>query len=216
MLSSPHLGPRQSIGDFLPSPGPIDSSLAGPSRSKTIHGIELEEEEDVLEEDTFQLARSYFDMKEFDRVVYKLRHAMGSRARFLRIYAAYLVRIRFRGCRESCFIQVSQSADRRAQESLPHFLDSKEERVALYPSLTPLISELAGETEPYLVYLLGLLHMRLDQRPQAIACFTASLKSRPYNWSCWSQLGQMISSPDQVRNVLPFELLQAEPASLSS
>lgn len=59
----------------------------------TSHGIEMEEEEDLLEEDEFQLARSYFDMKEFDRVAYTLRSAKakGSRARFLRIYSLYLV-----------------------------------------------------------------------------------------------------------------------------
>ena len=51
----------------------------------------MEEEDDILEEDEFQLARSYFDMKEFDRVVYTLREARGSRARFLRSYSAYLV-----------------------------------------------------------------------------------------------------------------------------
>lgn len=45
----------------------------------------------MLEGDEFQLARSYFDMKEFDRVVHTLREAGGNRARFLRTYSAYLV-----------------------------------------------------------------------------------------------------------------------------
>ena len=59
----------------------------------TSHGVEMEEEEDLLEEDEFQLARSYFDMKEFDRVAHTLKnaHARGSRARFLRAYSLYLV-----------------------------------------------------------------------------------------------------------------------------
>lgn len=231
--SSPHPGPRQSIGDFLPSPGPVDSSLAGPSRVRTSQGIEIEEEEDVLEEDEFQLARSYFDMKEFDRVAYTLREARGNRARFLRTYAAYLVSHPSRTDDEqrhsqelpslsefwhSCswcrlddralfvpfspaldFAYTAQSADRKAQESLPHFLDTKEERIALYPSLNVLVTGLADETEPYLVYLRGILHMRLDQRHQAMTCFTASVKERPYNWGCWSQLGQMINSADLVK-----------------
>ena len=89
--SPPFNAPRPSMGDFLPPPGPVDFALAGPSKARTSHGIELEEEEDILEEDEFQLARTYFDMKEFDRVVFTLRDARGSRARFLRVYAAYLV-----------------------------------------------------------------------------------------------------------------------------
>ena len=53
--------------------------------------MEIEGEDDVLEEDEFQIAKSYYDMKEFDRVVWTLRDAQGKRARFLRTYSAYLV-----------------------------------------------------------------------------------------------------------------------------
>jgi anaphase-promoting complex subunit 8 len=91
---------RPSIGDFLPSPDresfgfpdtTPDQPEAGPSRSRTRHGIEYEEETDPVEEDEFQLARTYFDLREFDRVAWVLKDAMGSRSRFLRVYSAYLV-----------------------------------------------------------------------------------------------------------------------------
>lgn len=65
--------------------------IAGPSRLRGGYGFETESEDDILEEDEFQLARSYFDTKEFDRVVFTLKHARGKRAVFLRIYSAYLV-----------------------------------------------------------------------------------------------------------------------------
>jgi len=39
----------------------------------------------------FQLAKSYFDIKELDRVVFVLKNAKGARSRFLRSYAAFLV-----------------------------------------------------------------------------------------------------------------------------
>jgi hypothetical protein len=97
-----------------------------------------------------------------------------------------------------------QSADRKAQESLPHFLDTKEERFALYPALNPLINQLADETDPYLVYLRGMMLMRLDQRDAAVGCFVQSVKARPYNWSCWGQLGQIVKSADMVSvNLVP-------------
>ena len=89
------MGPRPSLGEFIPSPGPgafdPDSSMiAGPSRLRG-YGFEVETEDDILDEDEFQLAKSYFDTKEFDRVVYTLKHARGKRAVFLRTYSAYLV-----------------------------------------------------------------------------------------------------------------------------
>lgn len=40
--------------------------------------------------------------------------------------------------------------------------------------------------------------MRLDQREAAMGCFVQSVKERPYNWSCWSQLGQLVKSADVV------------------
>ncbi|KAL1410905.1 Anaphase-promoting complex subunit 8 [Vanrija albida] len=185
LSSPPRAGPRPSLGEFLPSPGPgmfSGSGLnaePGPSRSTTRHGIELEEEDDVLEEDEFQLAKSYFDIRELDRVVHTLRNAKGSRARFLKCYAAYL------------------SADRKAQESLPHFLDTKQERLALFPALNSILDEIDGDTDPYLTYLRGLLHMRLEQRQAATECFVKSIRERPYNWSCWSQLAQLVDSADR-------------------
>lgn len=56
-----------------------------------MHGIEIEEEDDVIEEDEFQLARGYFDLKEYDRVAWVLKDGQGNRAKFLRYYSMYLV-----------------------------------------------------------------------------------------------------------------------------
>ncbi|WVQ62414.1 uncharacterized protein L199_000554 [Kwoniella botswanensis] len=177
--NSPPNRPRPSIGDFLPSPGPGSfNAEAGPSRGRTLHGIELEEEEDILEEDEFQLARGYFDLKEYDRVAWVLKDAKGSRSKFLKYYSMYL------------------SADRKAQESLPHFLDTKEERLALYPALSPLLTDLKDEKDPYLLYLRGLCYMRLDRRPPAVKCLMDSVRMKPYNWSAWSQMAQLVYSAD--------------------
>ncbi|WWC86040.1 uncharacterized protein L201_000911 [Kwoniella dendrophila CBS 6074] len=186
--------PRPSIGDFLPSPGPGSfNAEAGPSsKGRTIHGIELEEEDDILEEDEFQLARGYFDLKEYDRVVYILKDSKGSRSKFLKYYSMYL------------------SADRKAQESLPHFLDTKEERLSLYPALSPLLNELKDEKDPYLLYLRGLCYMRLDRRPPAVKCLMDSVRLKPYNWSAWSQMAQLVYSADMfisMKEELPSSIM---------
>lgn len=93
---------RDSLAPYplSPSRGPInieEMPVAGPSRerARTMHGVEMEEEEDVLEEDEWQLAKTYFDMKEFDRVVWTLREARGARDRFLKAYAGFLVGQRY-------------------------------------------------------------------------------------------------------------------------
>lgn len=40
--------------------------------------------------------------------------------------------------------------------------------------------------------------MRLDRRPPAVKCFMDSVKLKPYNWSAWSQMAQLVSSADMV------------------
>ena len=70
--------------------------------------------------------------------------------------------------------------------------------MSLYPPLNELITELEGETDPYLLYLKGVLHMRVDQRKAAVACFCQSLREKAYNWSCWSQMAQLVNSADMV------------------
>lgn len=95
-------------------------------------------------------------------------------------------------------LTVKQSADRKAQESLHHFLDTKQERLALFPALSTILADIGDDTEPYLMYLRGMVHMRLEQRDEAIACFVRSIRDRPYNWSCWSQLAQLVDSADKV------------------
>lgn len=102
-ISTPPRGPRPSVAasEFMPSPPRFDrfdmdfsttNAEAGPSRARTRHGVDIEEEDDVLEEDEFQLAKSYFDIHELDRVVHTLKNARGARSRFLKFYASYLVR----------------------------------------------------------------------------------------------------------------------------
>ncbi len=183
------------VRPYLPFSPPAQQAGLPPLRGRGSIMTEMSFESDVsiidddeLEEDTFQLAKSYYDIKEHDRVVATLAGAKSARSRFLRTYAAYL------------------SADRKAQESLGHFLDTKQERHALFPPLNKLLGEIEGDTDPYLLYLRGLLHMRLEQREAAVECFVESVKGRPYNWSAWTQLAQLIDSADkfiEIKERLP-------------
>jgi anaphase-promoting complex subunit 8 len=40
--------------------------------------------------------------------------------------------------------------------------------------------------------------MRLDHREDAVSCFVESVKQKPYNWSCWSQMAQLVDATDMV------------------
>lgn len=49
--------------------------------------------------------------------------------------------------------------------------------------------------------------MRLDQREEAASCFVESVKQKPYNWSCWSQMTQLVNSTDMVSPPTSYRLL---------
>jgi hypothetical protein len=49
--------------------------------------------------------------------------------------------------------------------------------------------------------------MRLDHRDEAASCFVESVKQKPYNWSCWSQMTQLVNSTDMVCSLLQHELI---------
>ena len=49
--------------------------------------------------------------------------------------------------------------------------------------------------------------MRLDHRDEAASCFVESVKQKPYNWSCWSQMTQLVNSTDMVGPTLQLELI---------
>ena len=74
----------------------------------------------------------------------------------------------------------------------------QEERNALFSELNPLLQQLLNDTDPYLVYLRGVLYMRIGQNVAAIECFVQSVLEQPYNWSAWSQMAQLIKSTDMV------------------
>lgn len=112
---SPTSKTRPSIGEFIPSPGPGafgytgelhlatggDSRLAlgsiaeheGDAAGSAESVKRIAEEGEEADRRRYKLARSYFDMREYDRVILKLKGVKGTKAKFLRIYCQYLVRL---------------------------------------------------------------------------------------------------------------------------
>ncbi len=91
--------PRVSLGDhILPAAFDVEPAAAwgtpGPSSARSGNGgsSPAEADLDAMEADVFELARTYLDSKELERCAKALAGCRSKKAKFLRLYATYLVR----------------------------------------------------------------------------------------------------------------------------
>ncbi|CAE6360446.1 unnamed protein product [Rhizoctonia solani] len=140
-----------------------------------------EEEADLLE-----VAKTYYAMKELDRASHLLRDCKGPKARFLSIYCRYL------------------AADRQAQDAWESKSGTREqENGAVNTDLVDLLELLKNDTEPFLLFLKGVILARMNRRPEATEALIRSAKAYPWNWSCWKQLGRIIQDNDEFAGIRP-------------
>lgn len=66
-------------------------------------------QEDARDLDAYTLAKSYFDLKEYDRAAYFLRGCKSQKAYFLYMYSRYLVRQK-----AQCLLALNSSASHRS------------------------------------------------------------------------------------------------------
>ncbi|CAE6467973.1 unnamed protein product [Rhizoctonia solani] len=140
-----------------------------------------EEEADLLE-----VAKTYYAMKELERASHLLKDCKGPKARFLSIYCRYL------------------AADRQAQDVWESKSGTREqENGAVNADLVDLLALLKNDTEPFLLFLKGVILARMNRRPEATEALIRSAKAYPWNWSCWKQLGRIIQDNDEFTGIRP-------------
>lgn len=138
------------------------------AEASTRDAWEVEDEE----EDVFMLAKSLFDHHQWERsaALLEQRNVRGPKALFLQLYARYL--IIERNAEEDYFQVMKQAKGKRSHRA----------------RLVPLLRELTDPTDPFLLFLKGIIFRKLGKRIEGIDCFLRSLETFPYNWSAWQEL----------------------------
>ena len=139
-----------------------------------------------LESDSLMLAKQYFDLREYTRAasVLDVRGACSAQARFLRLYATYLAGERRK--EERAVEEAGPLGESRAEnEELPIIEDE------LRTHCAPLES-----SDPFLLYLLGLVLLRREKKASARAALLASVHAYPCNWSAWLALHDVGLDPE--------------------
>ncbi|KAG8726869.1 Anaphase-promoting complex subunit 23, partial [Ceratobasidium sp. 428] len=158
------------------------ASLSFSEPDVTLTDAEADEEE----ADLLEVAKTYYAMKELDRAAHLLKGCKGPKARFLSIYCRYL------------------ASDKQAQDGWESKAGTRDqETAAVNPELVNLLALVQNDTEPFLLFLKGVLLARMNRRPEATEALIRSAKSYPWNWSCWKQLGRVIQDNDEFAGIRP-------------
>lgn len=154
----------------------VDASEV-PSPSLSCHGSEF---------DTYLLAKSYFDVKEYDRCAYHTAKSTTPCCRFLHLYSKYL------------------SLERKKIDDLTDVNYGPDPR--LTSKLQSLATELrndhiARKLDAYGVYLYGVVLKRLDLLHEALYLFIEAIHDEPLHWGAWVELAALVTDRIKLKTI---------------
>lgn len=187
----PTVGLISPAGDASASSAPHMSSPERPPLHVHFDAPEIVRP-DSEEAGTYALAKSCFDQREYDRCAWLLDQepALSDKGRFLQLYARFLV--------------FQRELDEEGElPPLPYTTGTEPSG----PTLVPLLSHLVRPTDPFLLFLKGVILQRLHKRVEAMDCLLSSVRAFPYNWSAWQELSRTLnnanSEREQILDLLP-------------
>ncbi|CAG5127621.1 unnamed protein product, partial [Candidula unifasciata] len=148
-------------------------------------GLQLADESQEFwdEYDSYVLAKTYFDVKEFDRAVYVLRECKSPKPYFLRMYSLYM------------------SDQKRKADNMPdssgHVEPHEDEILKI---LQTELSEKHSrkELDGFGLYLYGVVLAKLELLSLATEMFVESVNKEPLNWAAWMELARNTTDKEML------------------
>uniref|UniRef100_A0A8B9ZS17 Cyclosome subunit 8 n=1 Tax=Anas zonorhyncha TaxID=75864 RepID=A0A8B9ZS17_9AVES len=143
-------------------------------------------QEDARDLDAYTLAKSYFDLKEYDRAAYFLRGCKSQKAYFLYMYSRYL------------------SGEKKKDDETVDSLGPLEKGQVKNEALRELRVELskkhkARELDGFGLYLYGVVLRKLDLVKEAIDVFVEAAHVLPLHWGAWLELCNLITDKEMLK-----------------
>lgn len=138
------------------------------------------------ERDAYDLARSYFDLREYDRAAHFVQNTESPVPSFLHYYAMYMSKEKKR---------LDNMTDKTNLVESGHYKD-----------LTDLMITLRGlyskrKLDGYLLYLYGVILKKLDLKEMAVKVFVESINAVPALWCSYLELIPLLSDKEQIFGV---------------
>ncbi|KAF6201127.1 hypothetical protein GE061_005574 [Apolygus lucorum] len=136
------------------------------------------------EVDDYYLAKSYFDLKEYDRCAFYAGKTSSPCNKFLHFYARYL------------------SMERKKIDNLTELFSGPEPKTS--GELQQLCKELRElhvkrSMDPYSMYLFGVVLKRLDLLDEARSVLAEAVALEPLHWGAWLELSMLVTDRAKAR-----------------
>lgn len=151
----------------------------------------------------FLLAKSYFDVREYDRSSAALANCRSVKSRFLHLYARYIAGEKRRD-EESEMILGPLDSAATANRELQGISTSLQEIISTKNREGEVDGEEWGEEDGWLLYLYGVVLLKQKNTEEARGALVKSLCLYPYNWSAWLELGSTLGNLSDVFYSLPL------------
>ena len=135
------------------------------------------------EYDAYLLAKSYFDVREYDRAAYFLRNSVSPVPKFLYLYSSYMSKEKKR---------LDNMSDTSIISSNSHVKDFSE----LLSTLKA--DHIQKKLDGYCLYLYGVILKKLDLNQMAIQVFSEAVKAEPTMWGSWLELAPLITDKEKL------------------
>lgn len=130
------------------------------------------------ETDVYLIAKSYFDLKEYDRCCYFTKDCVKPKGQFLHYYSRYLS------------IE-KKKLDNMTDDNCPPDPTKNEALTELSTILKNKCYD--DELDGYCLYLYGVILRKFDLIPLAVDTFVKAVNKEPMLWAAWQELGQIVA-----------------------
>lgn len=159
--------------------------------------------EDLVDQDSFLLAKAYFNCNEFDRAANVLKDCKGGDAKFLRLYSM-LISVDKRASEETdgsinigLINDINDDGGSETKEVVINSLNSQLSKIILESE-----NFLAHRENAFLYYLNGMIYNKKKKYQLAQQSLSRSLQLFPYNWSCWQELIASLTSFEEANDYI--------------
>ncbi|KAA8910448.1 anaphase promoting complex subunit 8 [Sphaerosporella brunnea] len=143
---------------------------------------------------SYLLARSYFDVHEYDRASFVLAKCKSAKSRFLHLYAKYIAGEKRRD-EDSEMVLGPLDGSATPNKECPSILSTLE--AILLPK-----EDNMTEDDSWLLYLYGMVLAKQKNESEARDAFIQSVNLYPYNWAAWQELGATIGTVTDLNHTI--------------